>query len=168
MTSIPNLPPSSTSKQEMLETIENLALANYLRRDIFAYPIVNALHILSLGVLVTSTILMDIRVLGGVRQIPLGAAIAVLRPLAIGALAVAVTTGALLFSVQPSQYVGNPVFLTKLGLIGLALANAGFFVLGRRHLVAERAMTRLSAAASILFWILAVFAGRAIAFFGGS
>ncbi|AEQ53329.1 hypothetical protein [Pelagibacterium halotolerans] len=152
----------------MLEAIENLALANYLRRDIFAYPIVNALHILSLGMLVTSALLMDARVLGAGRQVPLGAAIAVLRPVAIGALGVAVITGALLFSVRPSEYVGNPVFLTKLGLIGLALANAGFFVLGRRHFSPASAMTRISAAASILFWILALFAGRAIAFFGGS
>ncbi|UYQ72312.1 hypothetical protein OF122_00530 [Pelagibacterium flavum] len=152
----------------MLEAIENLALANYLRRDIFAYPIVNGLHILSLGMLVTSALLMDPRVLGAGRRVPLGAAIAVLRPVAIGALGVAVTTGALLFSVRPSQYAGNPVFLTKLGLIGLALANAGVFVLGRKLLAPESATTRLLAAASILFWILAVFAGRAIAFFGGS
>lgn len=152
----------------MLEAIESLALANYLRRDIFAYPIVSALHILSLGILVTSVLLMDARVLGAGRQVPLGAAIALLRPMAIGALVVAVTTGALLFSVRPSEYAGNPVFLTKLGLIGLALANAGFFVLGRKHLSPASAITRISASTSILLWILAVFAGRAIAFFGGS
>lgn len=152
----------------MLETIESLPLATYLRRDLFAYPIVNALHILSLGMLVTSAVLMDARVLGAGRAVPRDAVIRVLRPFAMGALGVALVTGALLFSVQPSDYAANPVFLTKLGLIGLALANAGFFVFGRRHLAPESAMTRLSAVASILLWISALFAGRAIAFFGGS
>lgn len=152
----------------MLEAIESLPLAIYLRRDLFAYPIVNALHILSLGMLVTSAVLMDARVLGAGRAVPLNAAIGVLRPVAIGALGLALVTGALLFSVRPGEYAGNPVFLTKLGLIGLALANAGFFVFGRRHLWPESAMTRVSATVSILLWILALFAGRAIAFFGGS
>lgn len=152
----------------MLEAIESLPLATYLRRDLFAYPIVSALHILSLAMLVTSAVLMDARVLGAGRSVPLNAAIEVLRPIAIGALCVALVTGALLFSVRPGEYVSNPVFLTKLALIGLALANAGFFVFGRRHLVPETAMTRISAIASILLWISALFAGRAIAFFGGS
>ncbi|SDG22724.1 hypothetical protein [Pelagibacterium luteolum] len=152
----------------MLEAIESLPLAIYLRRDLFAYPIVNALHILSLGMLVTSAVLMDARVLGAGRAVPLDAAIGVLRPVAIAALAVALVTGALLFSVRPGEYAGNPVFLTKLGLIGLALANAGFFVFGRRHLWPESAVTRVSATVSILLWISVLFAGRAIAFFGGS
>lgn len=151
----------------MLEFIEHLPFAQFLRRDIYAYPLVNALHILSLGVLVTTAMLMDFRVLGFGRRLELGATVATLRPVAIGAMCVAVLTGFLLFSVQPSSYAGNPVFVAKLALIASALANAGFFVLGRWHDRAQSRTARFSAVASILLWIAALFAGRAIAFFGG-
>src|SRR5690606_34684780 len=151
----------------MLEAIEQLPLAQFLRRDIYAYPLVNALHILSLGVLVTTALLMDFRVLGLGKKVALDATIETLRPLAIGALLAAALTGFLLFSVQPDNYAGNPVFITKLVLIGLALANAGFFVFGRWHAAPHTLMARLSAALSILLWIAVLLAGRAIAFFGG-
>lgn len=151
----------------MLEAIEQFAFAQFLRRDIYAYPLVNALHILSLGAVVTTSLLMDFRVLGFGRRIGLEAGIETLRPVAIGAVCAAVITGFLLFSVQPQTYAGNPVFITKLVLIGLALANAGFFVLGRWHRRPETPTARLSAVLSILLWIAVLLAGRAIAFFGG-
>lgn len=151
----------------MLEAIEQLPLAQFLRRDIYVYPLVNALHILSLGVLVTTALLMDFRVLGFGRRVGLDATMETLRPVAIGAVCAAALTGFLLFSVQPRTYTENPVFLTKLVLIGLALANAGFFVLGRWHEAAQTSMARLSAGLSILLWIAVLLAGRAIAFFGG-
>src|SRR5690606_9455263 len=103
----------------MLEAIEQFPLAQFLRRDLYAYPLVNALHILSLGMLVTTALLMDLRVLGLGRRVGLDAAIATLRPIAIGALGGAVTTGLLLFSAQPRIYAANPVFIAKLVLIGL-------------------------------------------------
>lgn len=150
----------------MLEAIEQVWLAQFLRRDAYAYPAVNALHILSLGVLVTSAMLMDFRVLGAGRKLEFDAVISSLRPVAIAALCGAVLTGALLFSVQPRTYADNPVFLAKLALIAAALVNAGFFVLGRRHLAPQSAMTRVSALLSIVLWIGVLLAGRAIAFFG--
>lgn len=151
----------------MLEFIEQLPFAQSLRRDIYFYPLVNALHILSLGVLVTTALLMDFRVLGFGRRVGLEATIETLRPVAIGAVCSAAFTGFLLFSVQPRTYAENPVFITKLALIGLALANAGFFVLGRWHHAPQTPVARLSAGLSILLWIAVLLAGRAIAFFGG-
>lgn len=151
----------------MLEAIEQLGVAQFLRRDLYAYPLVNALHIFSLGMLVTTAMLMDVRVLGLGRKLDLEATIATLRPVAIGAVCAAAITGFLLFSVQPRTYAGNPVFVTKLVLIGLALANAGVFVLGRWHQRPGAWTARLLAGLSILLWIAALLAGRAIAFFGG-
>ena len=151
----------------MLEAIEQLPFAQFLRRDMYVYPLVNALHILALGALVTTALLMDFRVLGFGRRIGLEATIETLRPVAIGAVCVAALTGFLLFSVQPQNYAGNPVFVTKLALVGFALANAGAFVLGRWHRNPEAPMARLSAGLSILLWIAVLLSGRAIAFFGG-
>ncbi|WP_404400926.1 DUF6644 family protein [Pelagibacterium halotolerans] len=150
----------------MLEAIEQMPLAHFLRRDLYTYPVVNALHILALGVLFTTAVLMDLRILGLGRRLETGAVVDALRPFAISALGIAALTGVLLFIVQPLHYAPNPVFWTKILLVGLAFANAGYFVLARRHLDPESAVTRISAVLSMLLWALAIFAGRAIGYFG--
>ncbi|MCD7058438.1 DUF6644 family protein [Pelagibacterium xiamenense] len=150
----------------MLEAVEQLPLAQFLRRDLFAYPIVNALHILALAVLFTTALLMDLRILGLGNRLDLKAVIDTLRPLAVGSFGVAVLTGVLLFIVQPLHYAPNPVFWSKIVLVGLAFANAGYFVLARRHLDPGSSRTRLSAVMSILLWTAAILAGRAIGYFG--
>ncbi len=149
----------------MLEAIEGFWLAEYLRRAVIAYPAVNAAHILFLGALVTSAILMDLRILGLGTRIAIADAVGHLRIVAIFALIGAVTTGALLFSVQPQTYAANPVFVAKLILVALALVNAGTFTFAARHETPKALLTRLMALASIVLWLTAVFAGRAIAFF---
>lgn len=149
----------------MLEALADFWLSEYLRRSLFAYPIVNALHIVSLGVVVTSAALMDVRVLGLGRRIPVADVIFYLRPVTIGAVASAIVTGFLLFAVQPLTYAANPVFLTKFALLTLALLNASVFVLQRRHLRPDAGMSRAMAVASICLWLGVVMAGRSIAFF---
>lgn len=149
----------------MLEWIEANAVATFLRRSIWAYPMVNALHILGLGALVTSALLMDARVLGMGKRLSVSDVITLLRPVAYGAVALAIITGALLFSVKPHEYAESPVFLTKMALLALALFNAAIFVVTARHTRPDAGLTRLMATLSILLWLGVLGAGRLIAFF---
>lgn len=151
----------------MLEALDQWVLAQALRRSVYVYPLVNALHILSLGVLVTSALLMDFRVLGLGRRLALDDVIGALRPVAMLALAGVVISGALLFIVQPLAYASNPVFLAKMTLLALAVANAAAFVLGRRHDMPRSVVTRVQAILSVFLWVAVLLSGRAIAFFGG-
>lgn len=84
-------------------------------------------------------------------------------------MALALVTGSLLFIVKPAEYLANPAFLAKLGLLALALANVARIHLGAgwRRAVTGRGVTptlRLSAAASMLLWLGALVAGRWIGF----
>ncbi|RUT31105.1 hypothetical protein EMQ25_09535 [Arsenicitalea aurantiaca] len=151
----------------LIEAIGASAPASALRTSFYVYPVVNAAHILALGMLVTSAILMDLRVLGLGRGIALPAVIAALRPVAITALVAALITGGLLFIVQPVTYAGNPAFLAKLALLALALLNAAAFTLSRAHLRPEHSLTRLMAGLSILLWLCVLLAGRFIGFLVG-
>lgn len=56
---------------EFLAGIEQLALVRGLKASFVAYPIVNALHIMAIGALLTSVGLMDLSVLGAFRSLPL-------------------------------------------------------------------------------------------------
>ncbi|RUZ42988.1 hypothetical protein EN956_34850, partial [Mesorhizobium sp. M7A.F.Ca.CA.004.05.2.1] len=77
---------------EFLAGIEQFALARWLKGSFIAYPIVNALHILSIGALLTSVLLMDLRICGAFRSLPHAAFVALLRRVALGAFVGALVT----------------------------------------------------------------------------
>lgn len=143
--------------------------ARWLQGSGTAYLFVNAAHVLGIALLLGSILVLDFRLLGGLRAVPL----AVLGPLnarvAASGVALALLTGFWLFTVQPREYVGNPAFLIKLGLIALALANV---VVQHANPAYGRALAgapvsagvRASAAASVLLWLAVLVAGRWIGF----
>lgn len=150
---------------ELFQALEAWGVAEFLRRSIWAYPIVNLTHVLAIGTLVASAVLMDIRVLGLTRRFTVDEVVGYLRPVAVGALTVAVAAGFLLFSVQATHYAGNAVFRTKMVLLALAILNALLFAGFRAHRDPESGRTRAMAALSIALWLSVALSGRLIAFF---
>jgi len=148
----------------LLEALEASAPAGFLRGSFVVYPLVNALHILAIGALLTSALLMDLAILGIVRRLPADAAIGYLRPVAITALLVAAVTGALLFSVQPLDYAENSAFRLKLLLLAVAVLNAGAFILLQRRQSLNGAALRAMALLSLVIWPCVLVAGRFIGF----
>ncbi|MER9373204.1 DUF6644 family protein [Mesorhizobium sp. M0491] len=150
---------------ELLAGIEQLALARWLKASFVAYPVVNALHIMSIGALLTSVVLMDLRICGAFRSLPQAAFVALLRRIALAAFGGALVTGSLLFSVKASTYAAMPIFLAKMTLILLAGVNfLAFMRLSRATGSGEPAGGTVLAVLSILLWISVLFAGRFIGF----
>ncbi|MER8784252.1 hypothetical protein NKI72_25615 [Mesorhizobium sp. M0437] len=147
--------------------IEQLAFARGLKASFVAYPIVNALHIMSIGALLTSVWLMDLRILGAFRSLPQAAFVALLRRTAFAAFAGALVTGSLLFSVRASEYAAMPVFLAKMTLI--LLAGVNFLVFMRRVKGSDEpagGAATVLAVLSLVLWTSVLFAGRFIGFLG--
>jgi hypothetical protein len=134
-----------------------------------AWLLVNAAHILGVGMLVGAILPLDLRLLGLFRPVPLGVIAPFLsRAAAAGAL-LAIVTGLWLFSVKPAEYLGNSAFLCKAALLVLALANVALQHGNRRFAQALaggalRPAVRLVALGSILLWLSVLVAGRWIAF----
>ena len=152
---------------ELLAAIEQHDLVRLLKSSFYVYPIVNALHIASIGGLLTSVWLMDLRVLGWLGTLPEGPFLRLLRRVALGAFAGAVVTGLALFSVRATEYVGLPVFLAKMMLIALAGLNLLLFVLLDRRRPAGTVPStseRFVAGLSAILWTAVLFAGRFIGF----
>jgi hypothetical protein len=152
---------------EFLAGIEQLAFARGLKASFFAYPVVNALHIMSIGALLTSVMLMDLRICGAFRSLPQAAIVGLLRPTAFVAFASALVTGSLLFSVKASQYAAMPIFLAKMALILLAGANFLAFIGFSRASGGDEPAGRIAtilAALSLMLWTSVLFAGRFIGF----
>lgn len=143
--------------------------ARWLRASWIAYLLVNAAHILGLALLLGSILVLDLRLIGCLRKVPLE----VIAPLharvaAIG-VGLAVVTGLWLFTVRPAEYVDNSAFLIKLALLGAALMNVAVQHVNPayRGALAGGPLTggvRASAAASALLWLAILVAGRWIGF----
>ena len=154
---------------EFLQAVSEWPVAAMLRRHQTAYLILNAAHIMSIGLLVGAIMTLDLRILGLFRQYPMSALAPPLTRVAACAVVLAILTGAALFSVRPVAYVNNPAFLVKLGLIALGLGNALVLNLGRAWKLAVgkdriSSAVRFGAFISLVVWTSVVVAGRWIGF----
>jgi hypothetical protein len=149
--------------EALLAAIEASPPAAALRVSFYAYPLVNAAHVLAVGGLVTTVILLDLRLLGAFAAVDRASFATLMRRVALALFAAAVLTGLALFSVQARDYAANPAFLLKLGLIVAALAN---FLLLAPPADAGAVSTRgrVGAALSLTLWPCVLAAGRFIGF----
>jgi hypothetical protein len=143
-----------------------------LHESIWAYPIIESLHVLTLCVFVGLTVMLDLRLLGVTMvRTPASEVAGRLLPWTIAGFAVMVTTGALLFYAIPVKTYLNIFFRIKVALLVLAGVNAAVF-----QLTIWRSMdqwdvdpvpplrARLAAGVSLVLWAGIVVAGRMIAY----
>jgi hypothetical protein len=154
---------------EALQLIEAWPGANLLRQNWIAYLLVNAAHILGLGLIAGAILPLDARLLGLFRQTPLTVIGPFMIRVAMTGVALAVVTGAWLFSVDPDGYLSNAAFLWKIGLLAAALANVALQHLdpGFRAALAGGPVTgrvKAAAASSAALWLAVLVAGRWIGF----
>jgi hypothetical protein len=148
----------------LLEALEEAGPVAALRESTFAYPLVNALHIIGIALLFGSIVALDLRLVGWRRAAGEAERIArLLLPVAIAGLSIAIPAGLLLFATDARDYAASPLFQAKMALIALAIANAIWLRTidwgqRRRH-------AALGAAASILLWTGVIVCGRLIGYF---
>lgn len=152
-----------------LSALEASAPADYLRASQYAYPLVNAAHIMALATLFGSILALDLRLLGLFRTVPVAPLARMLPRVSLAGLVLALITGLALFSVQPFDYLAHPVFPAKLALVAFGAANALLLHRGAgwRRVLASGAIpgrVRAAAALSLLAWSGAILAGRWLAF----
>lgn len=152
-----------------LEALSHWQPAVALRQWVSLYALVNAAHILGIGLLLGSIATLDLRLLGAFPRASLPDLAGPLAKMAAGGLALALATGFLLFGVRPVAYAENPAFLAKLALVVLGILNALLLRLGsgwRRAMAGQRVLPRMKVAAafSLVVWTLAVLSGRWIGF----
>jgi hypothetical protein len=158
------------SADGILAWLEGTALATAVREGVWLYPAIETVHILALATLFGSIALLDLRILGASRLLPLDALAGhALRPV-YAAFPVLVASGSLMFIADATALAENPAFRTKMVLVPLAVLNALAFDVGWfRGLRADPArpvpgVARVFAAASLGLWIAVIVCGRLIAY----
>ena len=109
---------------DLLTALHESGLAAEIRHGRWLYPVVNSVHIIGVALLFGAIVPLDLRLIGAWASLPADILAKVLVPVAFGGAVIAVTSGILLFSVQPLKYSALPLFQLKMGLILCGLANA--------------------------------------------
>ena len=150
----------------ILAALEQAAPVAALRESVFAYPLVNALHIIGIALLFGSIVALDLRILGWRQDAgPAEAFTRLLVPVAIGGLLIAIPTGLLLFSTDARAYAAAPLFQAKVVLIAIAIGNALWLRIAERRGAMTRSRAASAGAASILLWLGAIVLGRLVGYF---
>ena len=127
-------------------------------------PIVQTVHLLGIAVIMSSVVLLDLRILG--LALPSQDVQELTRrvmPWVWWTLPVMLLSGSMFVFARPRRYFTNPVFGLKFALLlpAIALAAVLHFVSVRKP---DDWRTKLVAALSLLLWVGVVLAGRWIAY----
>jgi hypothetical protein len=139
---------------------------------VWTYGLVNLVHILGIATLFGAILVLDLRLLGLWRSVPLAVLSRPTVTLAACGFVLAAATGIPMFATKAVDYAGNPFLFIKIPLIALALLNilllhrsAAWRAHRSRELtLAEQRRLKAGAGLSLLFWLGAITAGRMIAY----
>jgi hypothetical protein len=146
----------------VLVQLEQSGLATWIRESgvLYSYPLILFLHTLGLSTVVGLSSVIDLRLLGVARGIPLESLQRTFGLLWAG-LALTAVTGTLLFMSDAVKHGSNPAFYVKLAFVLLAVVA---LVRVRRRVFGAGQGSRLLAAASLGCWFIALSAGRLMAY----
>lgn len=155
---------------EFLVWLEHTGIANAIRTTPWMYPTFETLHYVGLSLLVGGIMLIDLRVLGVARQLPLKSMIGLLPFVWVGFI-INATTGSLLFIYGATSFGINRAFWLKMVFMLIAGLNALAFDLavrrsGSNWVQADRPPSYVKAFATLSFvlWLCVVTAGRWMAY----
>src|SRR5689334_16908181 len=157
---------------DLLMALEGSSLSSWLResQSLWAFPFVLAVHTVGLGLIVGSTVVVDLRILGGASRIPLKPLERFFSIMWLG-LALNTISGLMLFAKEATTVGISGVFWVKITLIALAVVvlmriKARVF---DDPMVDKRPISnnvRALALLSIILWTGAITAGRLMAYIG--
>lgn len=138
-------------------------MSSWLTTNPVVYPALEVMHITGIGLLIGNLVLLEFRVWGFARELPVQALARLALTLSVCGFGLAVVSGTLMFATQPLELIANRAFVIKMGLLTLAGANAGLFH-ARDGLVKLDGIARAQTALSLGLWLAVIISGRWISY----
>jgi len=154
-----------------LATLESTPVAAAMRHWLWLYPIVEIVHISGFVLLVGSVAMLDLRLLGVSKGLPVHKLARHLLPWSWAGFALVLPAGLLMFSAHATDFAENPAFRLKMALLVSAGINALVFHRGVYKTVADWDIgtpaplaAKISAALSLAIWAGVISCGRLLAY----
>ncbi len=158
---------------DTLAWLEASALGHAMRNSgVWTYGLVNLGHILGVSSLFGAVLVLDLRLLGVWRTVPLPSIAGPTVPVATTGFVVAFLTGIALLATKATEYADNPFLFIKLPAIAAGMANVAVVTsrpawkaMGvREPTPPERRTLAVCGGVSLAAWLTAVGAGRMIGY----
>jgi hypothetical protein len=159
-----------------LGALESSGLGQAMRQWLWLYPSVEIVHIVGIALLFGSIAVMDLRLLGVSRSIPVRTLARHVLPWSAASFLLIIPSGLLMFTAHASEFIDSEVFVIKMLLILAGGVNAALF-----HTITFRTAdvwdsdetrklppppsARAAGAISLLVWISVIACGRLLAYF---
>lgn len=147
-------------------------LATWVKAVPWVWPAAETLHFIGLSLLMGVVLLIDLRMLGVMKQVSVHA-LDRLIPWGVLGFGLNVVTGMLFFVAAPEQYTANVAFFWKIGLLIVAVFNGLYFtVYDKAWALAPGAdaapLSKVMAASALLLWIGVMYYGSMLPFIGNA
>ena len=154
--------------------LKSTSISHAMTTSQWAWPVAETLHFIGLALLIGGAGLIDLRLMGVLKSVPVSAVMQLRKWAAIG-IAINVVTGVLFFVGAPDQYIDNPAWYGKLLFLCVAMVNVVMFetTQGQRMLqlpAGEKSPVafKLAGAVSMGSWLLVLYFGRMLPFIGNA
>lgn len=154
---------SAAANPATLDALNRWAPIVWLKTNAYAYPALETLHLIAIALVFGTMCMVDLRLLRVIRAIDARLLARTLLPWTLAGFALALLTGLTMFISRIGDFIANPAFILKMGLLCAAGANAGVMH-ARGPLDDSSAITRMQAALSLVIWIAIICCGRWIAY----
>jgi hypothetical protein len=156
-----------------LNWLTSTSFSQWVQSSVWGYQVILTLHSVGLGFLAGILIVIDLRILGLARRVPIHTMQPMMRVAWLG-FALNAMTGCALFSADADKFFHNTVFLFKLltifvGMVLAVLINQSLLLprgtlhrAGQGGVIPTRA--RILATVSLASWLAAIIFGRLVAF----
>lgn len=129
----------------------------------WAYPALEVVHIVGIGLLLGSLAVLDLRLWGVGAGIEPAALARLALPVTLLGFGLAATSGGLMFASQAGELLANRAFLVKMTLLACAVLNAAWFH-RRGALLRGGRPAHFQTALSLVLWVGVIVCGRWIAY----
>ena len=135
-----------------------------LKSHVWAYPALEVVHICGIALLLGNLVLLELRVFGWGRALPVKDLARLSLGLAATGFGLAAASGLLMFASQPMELLSNRIFTLKMLLLFTAACNAAVFH-ARGSLEKLDGWARGQMLLSTAIWLAVIACGRWIAYF---
>jgi hypothetical protein len=158
----------------MIDAIKATWLSGAIKAYPWVWPACETLHFVGLSLLLGIVGLLDLRLMGFMKRVPISA-LRSLLPYGIAGFVINLITGLAFFIGAPDQYISNIAFYYKLLFLAVAGGNALFFETRQGRRVSEidasgatPAAFRIAGVISIVSWFMVLYWGRMLPFVGNA
>lgn len=164
--------PAAPEPKVAVKELEAGGVGDFVTDQKWMWPTCETLHFVGLSLLMGVVLLIDMRMLGVVKNVSFRA-LHRLLPWGVLGFSVNVLTGMLFFAGRSAQYTTNTVFQWKMALVILAGVNALYFTMLDETWTLKAGedapfTAKVMASSALFLWITILYCGSMLPFLGGS